>query len=329
MAKQIYTLRTHPGAYLVILGAATALAAFTGTFDPDYEAYRLIYDWGGHWIAERGRDPLFVEFISRASEDLNYEAFRTVLALFFGFGLFVVARRLRYFTASGIGFKEALFLLPLIFLKFHIQIREGAALLLWLYAITANKGQSNLRSPVFWILSIVSSAIHASAVIWWTSTTFIWLTKRKALFTFLAFLVFGALTTTIGREFSAIEGSDVIFFSGLDDPVEVTPWKITYWLSFIGLPLFALWRFKKAPLSTSIFGLLGTFGLLGFFTAVLTGASISGMTEGDFTKSLRIANTLLIFLALHLSFVRPNSPFTWTLGIVCSADAIRVVLPSV
>ena len=234
---------------------------------------------------------------------------------------------------------------PFIFLKLHIQIREGIALLIWLFAVTNYGGilYRSVRSVSFWCLAVLSCVMHASVIIWWLATVTCGLWKqptvrRQAIVIFLLFLAFGAATTTPGREF-LIDGTflkNYIYFSSLENIVDNDPSKYWYWFSFLLLPAivlaiaktgaFTLPAYRNDTKRYSILGLLGTFGLLGFFPPVLLSTLVWGANEGDFIASLRIAATLVMFLALHLGFRYPNSFVSWIVFLFVLSDAVRITV---
>jgi hypothetical protein len=335
------------GGYVYVALAVAALFVFLGRYDPDYEAYRLLYETGGGWLAEYGRDPLFLMLINTFSDNLSltYEGFRYILCTVIGASLFLLLPRLRIFSQHHFGFISAIFLTPFIFLKLHVQIREGLALLIWLFAVTSYGGilYRSVRSVSFWCLAVLSCMMHASVIIWWLAAVTCGLGKRptvrgQAIATFVLFLIFGAATTTPGREL-LIDGTflkNYIYFSSLDNIVDNDPSKYFYWFSFLLLPLMVLAIAKTGAFTLpvirnytrrcSILGLLGTFGLLGLFQPVLLGTLVWGANEGDFIASLRIAATLVMFLALHLGFRYPKSFVSWIVFMFVLSDAVRITI---
>lgn len=335
------------GGYVYVALAVAALFVFLGSYDPDYEAYRLLYETGGGWLAEYGRDPLFLVFINIFSDNLSltYDEFRYILYAVIGVSLFLLLPRLRIFSAHHFGFITAVFLTPFIFLKLHVQIREGLALLTWLFAVTSYGGtlHRSVRSVSFWGLAVLSCGMHVSVIIWWLAAITCGLRKQptiigQAIAIFALFLIIGTATTTAGREF-LINGTflnDYIFFSDLDYTVNNDPSKYLYWFSFLILPAMALAVVKTGAFTLptyrnytkqfSILGLLGTFGLLGFFLPVLLSTLIWGAYEGDFIASLRIAWTLAMFLGLHLGFRYPKSFVSWIVFMFVLSDAVRITI---
>jgi hypothetical protein len=301
------------------------LFLLSGNYDPDFEAYRLVYAYG---LGDRGdlvRDPGFTFLTRYVGSALSYEHFRYALCALFGIALFRLAPRLGEVSKNGFGLIQAIFLGPFILLKFHVQIREGLALLLWLFAITSNGGvvSKNVRSWSFWILAPIAGAIHLSSVMWWV-TAFVLGSKRpnyrhQALMIFLLFAFYGAMTTRAGSELISATYGDVPFFIESQFDVDVSIGKIWYWAAFLALPLLTLLVFGRSALSLrgqtpwqpSVLGLTGTYGLIGFFGVSMLGTFLWGASETDFNLTMRVAITLLMFLAIQLSLTRQFWAWAW------------------
>lgn len=318
-------LATSLGARLCLLSFAFALFLLSGTYDPDFEAYRFIYELGWGVAADGSRDPLFIFVVESLRGVFHYEQFRFALCVIFSIALFRLAPQLGAMSVTKrFGIAQALVLAPFILLKLHVQIREGVALLLWLFAVTNNAGNMsrNVRSRSFWIAALASSAIHLSVVMWWVSALILG-SKRpqyrhQALTTFLLFAVYGAVTTAVGSRL-LVEIFGGVFFVDSGIYVEVTPMKLAYWSFFVLLPLLALAVFNKNSLSVrgvspwhpSIFGMTGTYGLLGFFSVSMLGMYLWGATDTDFNLTIRVAIALLMFLVIQLALTCPRRMLTW------------------
>jgi hypothetical protein len=322
----------QPGGGAVKLGGRLCLFAFvtvlfllSGSYDPDFEAYRIVYEFGLRSFGDVARDPGFTFLTENIGSVLAYEQFRYALCALFGLTLFKLATRLGKMSTEGFGLTQALFLAPFILLKFHVQIREGLALLIWLFAVTANGGvmSRNLRSWPFWILAPLSFAVHFSTVMWWAAALVLGSKRPKywlqAFMVFLLFACYGAMTTRAGSELIAATYGDVPFFTESEFDISVRAEKIWYWTAFIVLPLLTLLMFNRSALSLrgespwqpSVLGLTGTYGLIGFFGVSMLGTFLWGASETDFNLTMRVAITLLMFLAIQLSLTRQRWAWTW------------------
>jgi hypothetical protein len=324
-----------------LVALIVTLFALLGSYDPDYEAYRFVYEFAWEEHADIGRDPAFAFLLQHSRLILSYEQLRWLLAGFFSIVLYnVLAPRLAAMSVSRrFGFTSAIALAPLVLMKFHVQIREGIALALWLMAVTANGGviAKNARAWRFWLVALVSSAIHLSVVLWWIAALVLRSERpryrRQALTIVLLFALYGATTTRVGSQFMAETFSAVPFFIEPESYVTVTTGKLWYWAIFILLPLLALAMFSRSAFSLTgtphwqptIFGLLGTYGLLGFFSVSMLGMMLWGASGTDFNLTIRVALTLLMFLCVQLALTRPRWPVTWAVFAFTLLAVVRLL----
>ncbi len=317
--------------YLLVLSAALFVAS--GKYDPDYTAYRAIYELGGSWLSAQGRDPVFVYLTDFLSSVMPYEQFRYALSGVFAGGLVYLAVKLANSTATRFGFVQAMFLTPIVLLKFHVQIREGMALLLWLIAVA---NQTSPRYTRFWVLAALSSAIHVGVLPLWGAATLIkWSREpnylRAAYVTFLVFALYSL---------ASIPGSSEILLSPFFDVnqivrdtgfgLDISGPKLAYWSLFTVLPAITLFTFSRSAwrygADISILGMVGTYGLLAFFPVAAVGGVILQVGEAQFANALRVAATLMALLAVQLSMTRPKHPLTWLIGMFAIADTIRLLI---
>lgn len=303
-------------AYLLALIAA--LFFFSGSLDPDYESYRLVYELGGGHLREVGRDPAFVFIVEQLSSSFTYEAFRYLLACIFAIGLWKLASRLALASQTEFGFWQAAFLTPIVMLKFHVQVREGLALLLWLLAVTNHR-----RGVGFFLLAVVSCAIHLGVTILWLAAARPWRMRSIV----ALFSMYGFASTPFGR--------DLLFQPFLDDPstlirdtgfgVDITSWKVVYWSLFFVLPVLVILMYDRKTIDSTL-GRVGAWGLAAFAPVAFLLGLTGGIGEGEFANILRIANTLLLVLAIQLSMTRPGWALTNGIGIFLVADVTRLLL---
>lgn len=122
-------------ALLAVLLSLLLMQWLSEGLNPDWQGYALLYQDAGAWLAEQGRDPLFLLFIGLGSALLGpdgYLAFRVLVGLYFALFLFWLLRR--PFGPPELPRQGAwlllLGLLPFVAPRFTIQIREGLALTL-------------------------------------------------------------------------------------------------------------------------------------------------------------------------------------------------------
>ncbi len=130
-----------PGAALLGVGLVLGLMAWLqDELNPDWLGYAAIYQDAGAWLAEQGRDPLFLLLMGTMSTLLGpdgYDAFRFVVAGYFAVFTYLLLRG-RHVPAGGQGHRWPLLLLgllPFVAPRFTIQIREGLALTLVLLGL--------------------------------------------------------------------------------------------------------------------------------------------------------------------------------------------------
>jgi hypothetical protein len=318
---QNWITATVPASRIVTFGcllvAVMALFAFSGKLDPDYDAYRLRYELGGGLFAAAARDPLFLLVSVTLSDYMTYQHFRYVLIAVFGVLLLKISARVAVLTPYVLGF--VLFLTPFIILKLHVQVREGLALLLWMYAVTHPQGP-RIKSFAFWLLAALSCAVHLSVAAWWAATIFLMLEKNPnrllhaALFT-IAFFLLGTFvinTAHVASFFADTFLHAYLTANATTFVLETPAAKARYWALFVLVPLCVLATCGRSLVwdrdRPSIIGTLGTYGLIGFSSAIVVRMLIGERPmESDFILAGRLGETMLIFLALRLGMTRPAS----------------------
>lgn len=168
---------------LLIAVYATLLLLSLSELNPDWLAYKIIYESGGAWLSEQGRDPLFLAINSLSLLVLGptgYEIYRALIAIYFG-AIITLAASGKLIENRSIRWPSTAFLVALIYIgltRFTIQIREGIACTLIIiamglfskpsdktYALTNKKNNTNsTRRAVAWIALIAATQIHISTL---------------------------------------------------------------------------------------------------------------------------------------------------------------------
>lgn len=164
------------GALLAVAPLAWLVQLSLSEFNPDWAAYQAIYDLGGAWLAEAGRDPAFTAIVAFSHAWLGgdgYEAWRTWLAA--GFVLFSLALArgwvippLQRAAGSGAEFGLLAIAVAGIYLgctRFTIQIREGLAITIALVGLGLLVRRSWSEGPAAggwagWSLLVWASLMH-------------------------------------------------------------------------------------------------------------------------------------------------------------------------
>lgn len=178
------------GAFVAVCALAWLIHFSLSELNPDWGAYQAMYDSGGAWLAEAGRDPAFIAFVAFSYSVLGsdgYEAWRAWLAGWFVLFSFVVACG-RVIPSPGTLAGRPLELslwaiaIGLTYLgctRFTIQVREGLAISIALIGLgllirhhhawmqeqlprpdPQEAGESPLGSGLGWALLAVASLMH-------------------------------------------------------------------------------------------------------------------------------------------------------------------------
>ena len=141
----------------------------TEFLNPDWFGYQRIYEDGGGWLAEQGRDPLFLLLNSVGYQVFGvngYAAFRYALSVYFiAFSyLLCVGRVLPFFRPGPTLVSLLTALLMFTGTRFTIQIREGIAMTLILLALRPVLLRDVMPART-WVLMGCAVLIHAGTVL--------------------------------------------------------------------------------------------------------------------------------------------------------------------
>lgn len=141
----------------------------TEFLNPDWFGYQLIYEDGGSWLAEQGRDPLFLLLISASHTVFGadgYVAARTALgAYFIAFSYFLCVGRVLPLGRPGPTLVSLMIaLLMFTATRFTIQIREGLAMTLVLLALRPVLLRDIMPART-WLLMGCAVLIHAGTLL--------------------------------------------------------------------------------------------------------------------------------------------------------------------
>lgn len=148
---------------------AVLVLNLTEFLNPDWFGYRLIYEDDGSWLAEQGRDPLFLLLISASRVVFGadgYDAARSALSAYFiAFSYLLCAGRVLPLGRPGPTLVSLLIAL-LIFTttRFTIQIREGLAMTMVLFALRPVMLREVMPART-WVLMGCAVLIHAGTIL--------------------------------------------------------------------------------------------------------------------------------------------------------------------
>lgn len=219
----------------------------------DWLGYEMLYLSDGGWLADQSRDPAFLALLDASRQILDYESFRVAIACYFLAFTVWFARAWRSRGVNDTYFLSFAPLLPLLYPRFTVQIREGIAITLILAALTiysARLERSRRSGLLPAILMALAAALHGAT----------------SLFLLLVYLPRVA-GHSVGRFGSILGGavglglvgglfgfgvlnnavlslSDSLWSGAQHTATEVSDAKRWYWLARCGLVGFIVWLAK-------------------------------------------------------------------------------------
>jgi hypothetical protein len=149
--------------YCAFLAMAAAGWALLGKVAlGDWNGYQAIYDRGGGYLVNQGRDPLFGWIMDRAFDVLGSGAYET-----FRFGLFAIFTLIAAIIAScgvfegSLIFASVLVSVDTFFLKGLVQIREGLAFAAVMLPVALLSAKGTVGITISAIGSVAAAFIHA------------------------------------------------------------------------------------------------------------------------------------------------------------------------
>jgi hypothetical protein len=314
------------------IGFIFILLALVTPILPDYQAYQDMYESQGGHLSYIGRDPGFVLLIQLLAPALIYSQFRLLMIAVTGTLTILALRNMQAVSSQRFGMSLLLALLPLIFLKFGVQVREGIALSLWIFVIF---GSARRMNPFLFVaLAALSISIHLA-------TTPLWLLLFLAYYLHPHWpstaLLLGALVFATFIYFVAdITRYDNEFFGGLSQEL-VAPNVFTafYWLIFptvfvLSLLLrdFRIRRHSFATLQLQSLGFVVKAGMIGFIVGVMIQILITGsvlLQKGLISDIMRIASLILILQSIFLVINGKNKKAVFIALFLC-VDTARIIM---
>lgn len=146
-----------------------ALVAFWGAVtNADWIAYEAIYLGDGAWLADQGRDSGFLALVQYLRSIIDYEGFRLLLGVYFFYFTIWFVNAWRSRAIIDRYFLSYIALIPLLYPRITVQIREGIAVTFILAAITifTRRAEAQRATGVFPLsLMVLAATIHAGSFI--------------------------------------------------------------------------------------------------------------------------------------------------------------------
>lgn len=169
--------------FFAVLAAGIAVSSnliLSPDTNPDWESYRRIFETGGSWLKDSGRDFVFTHIINifkLVSPVPSYEAFRGTLVFLFAVftWYFLSGRVIQYTRDRAIYIVCAFFVIGA--LRFTVQIREGIAVMLYLISLGLlqrsvllsdrqnNIGKRWAYASFSWLVAILGAGVHTIGVL--------------------------------------------------------------------------------------------------------------------------------------------------------------------
>ena len=127
----------HSAWAVALLGfIAINLLYFVGELNADWAAYEYLFNVGGGWLSDQGRDKSFLGLMAAAKALGDYEHVRLVIAIYFCAFAVLFFRHWRRHLTNKTYLWAFVGLLPMLVPKFTVVVREGLAATLVLVAFT-------------------------------------------------------------------------------------------------------------------------------------------------------------------------------------------------
>jgi len=300
-------------------------------FLPDYETYREIYESGGGHLEVFGRDPGFVFIVQSINQIFSYEQFRAIILSLIAVLTLCVLNTLQVLSKNIFGATVIFAFIPLFFLKFGIQIREGIAIAIWFFALFGTRCRWGQLS--FALMAILSSSIHmATAPLWLVLFLGFYFDRIPRISFFIAIVLYAIFIHAVVNP-SRLESEQ---FSGLNKEwVTLTLPQVIYWLSYFGF--FLIFLFESNPYknenlenhkSIKALGFVIRAGVIGLLAGIAGQLFINGfeiLQKGLIADILRIASLLLILGCIFLAITGKKKQAA-LFGLFALIDVIRIIL---
>jgi len=330
--------------------------------NPDWLAYRLIFESDGAWLGESGRDPVFLglnTLMIAVLGDGGYETFRLLVAVyFFAFSLAFVTGRLSAPAISRAGpLSLSLAFIYLGFARFTIQIREGLAITVVMFAIalfqkaerrTHALGIEQGFQCLPWLLMLLATGIHASiGFVFLVMLTGRWVAgfgldvaipvqaQRRKVLWLIATIVAIAITVQLKFGGALDDIASETLGDRLIEQKDVTAAQFLFW-GIYGVVCWVVYREARAgitsasrqtPIEAFLLVLAGpaTFAIYASIIAALS-FGITGLVISSY------ARLLYMFLALSIVYLASGGRRNWRVTLCCAfllIDQMRNIADSI
>lgn len=326
----VRALRLSPSV-AITLALFFIMVGLVGPWLPDFQTYEAIFDTGGGHLALLGRDPGFVWLVQTLNLGLSYTAFRWALLTFVATLLLRSLSKFQRLSCHSLGASCVVALAPFILLKFGAQIREGLALIVWLWVVLTNSHRPQLFA--FALLAAVSTSIHLAILPFWLLLAiFYWGDRSPKVSAALAVFLYASFVFIVS-DISRLESE---LFAGLsDDRINPTIPTVLYWLIFpfifatsivVGDTARRSNLASPMPVRSLAFALRASLlgALIGFSIQIaVTGTDL--LQKGTVADSMRLASLLLTLYCLFLAMTG-RGKLAVAVGCFLIMDTVRIMV---
>lgn len=309
------------GGLILIFTVIYIIVFEPSSFNPDFGSYKILYEIITNQDFRFYFSKLaFLDYLVRLIDFTgNYNGFRLVLAFIELFLFLYVIKNLKI-SLRKFNIFVSLILSAFLLLKVHVQIREGLALLLWLFSLNTIHKEKYLSLKNI-SLFIVSSLLHTSTIVFWISTFILkynkFSTKIKRRLIVILFAIVGLTIWPFFGDLLSLNYVTLINFKS----ISISTSKIIYWLSFI-LIFCIVFKNESSKItlinkksieninSSYIIGNIGFYGFIGFVTIAALNFFYGAPNAGSFTLIFRMCLNLLFLISFYRISSQPKSFYT-------------------
>lgn len=167
---RLYKTRHSGWTLAVLVFIAINLLYFVGEINADWAAYEYLFDAGGGWLSDQGRDKGFLGLMAAAKMIGNYEGFRFAIGIYFFSFAVLFFKHWRNHLTNKTYLWAFVGVLPMLVPKFTVVVREGlaATIVLLAFTILYEREKRYRRIAALWlpcVLLAVAASIHSGTII--------------------------------------------------------------------------------------------------------------------------------------------------------------------
>lgn len=330
--------------YTILFFIAINMLVFIGEMNADWLAYEYLFNSGGGWLSDQGRDHGFLFLNEAAKSYISYEAFRIIFGLYFLAFVTWFTRRWRPHLANDTYLWAYAGLLPLLIPKFTVQIREGLADTLILVAFTFlfERERNYCGIKALWptiLLLIAAATIHSGTLIFSGGLVIAYatytLTKRfsqryEALFPVLITVISAFLFLYFADWDSLLRTAAENVLGDLPEEQADTEFaKAAYWTVKCLAVLFLAWNVHITQFKQRIFSIFiryAVYAILPALQLIVVYLIFSGYPKFIDSAAVRAYHTVFYVVFALASLTTKAKPTTALIALFLLVDEYRAMI---